>query len=553
MKVSISPWYVRGYLDGHTHLLRQKNMTARLFLIAIFAMLLPDCGGRVYTPASQVAPNASGSGIASAVRTAATPTRSSTRSGSRARFSLVVLGALGGPQSVVQVPYQSDLNNAGTVAGCADTSKQDPNYPNFNPFVLPDPPIQPDPYIFHAFSWEDGDQTDLGGFHGMSSCPNWISDSGAIVGGSLNGKIDSYNGWPAMEAVLWQDARRISLGTFGGSESYAVVANNHGEVAGAAANTIPDPYSVFFGWGTQTRAFLWRDGHKKDLGTLGGPDALAMYVDDHGRVFGASYLNDTPNQITGIPPFDAFVWQGDKMRDIASSCGGSQVNPIGANDRGQLVGNASRADEMTDCPFLWDNGVFKQLPTIGAYSGQAEWINDSGQAVGQLFFYPSGNNEAMLWEHNQAHKLGILPGDCCSRANAINARGEVVGCSGTTNSGACLGPTHAALFEHHHILDLNAQITQSSLLLTDADSINDSGEIVGVGILPSGDYRAYLLIPCEGRELRSADCQKPAREIKDIPHIPEVEARRFDRVRSGLKPLFSWQRFASRARKGETL
>ena len=454
---------------------------------------------------------------------------------SHARYRLVDIGTLGGPQSVVQIPYQADLNNAGTVAGCADTSALDPNYPNYNVFLLSDPPIQPDRYIFHSFSWQNGEQSDLGGLHGGSSCPNWISDSGAIVGGSLNGKIDSYNGWPAMEAVLWQGGRRIDLGTFGGNESYAVVANNRGEVVGAAANAVPDPYSVFFGWGTQTRAFLWRDGHKRDLGTLGGPDALAIYVDDHGRVYGASYTSDTPNPITGIPPFDAFVWQHGHMRDIPNKFGGSQTNPVNANNHGQLVGGATSPSENCCLPFLWDNGVFKALPRLGACCGTAQSINDAGEAVGQLYFPPSYNNLAMLWEHARAYKLGTLPSNNCSRANAINSGGEIVGYSGL---GTCPGPTtHAVLWEHHHIVDLNAQISQSSLLLVDADSINDSGKIAGVGLLPSGEWRAYLLIPCEGRELIAADCQKPARGTSGIPSPTQIETLQSERpaVRPGMR------------------
>src|SRR5208283_27403 len=49
-----------------------------------------------------------------------------------------------------------------------------------------------------------------------------------------------------------------------------------------------------------------------------------------------------------------------------------------------------------------------------------------------------------------------------------------------------------------HMTDLNAFVPVSSnLTLTIATFINDRGEIAAEGMLPNGDQRAVLLIPCE--------------------------------------------------------
>ena len=85
-------------------------------------------------------------------------------------YKVIDLGTLGGPQSVVFGFLTQLLNNEGTVAGCADTPTADPNYPNFNFSGFS--PVTPDPFIFHAFRWQEGAITDLGALQGINnSCP----------------------------------------------------------------------------------------------------------------------------------------------------------------------------------------------------------------------------------------------------------------------------------------------------------------------------------------------------------------------------------------------
>ena len=87
----------------------------------------------------------------------------------RNRYKLVDIGTFGGPNSYVGAlgGVSKFLSDQGTVAGCADTSTSDPNYPNSSIS-----PPGPDPFIFHAFQWQEGTLTDLGALPGVnSSCP----------------------------------------------------------------------------------------------------------------------------------------------------------------------------------------------------------------------------------------------------------------------------------------------------------------------------------------------------------------------------------------------
>jgi probable HAF family extracellular repeat protein len=88
-----------------------------------------------------------------------------------------------------------------------------------------------------------------------------------------------------------------------------------------------------------------------------------------------------------------------------------------------------------------------------------------------------------------------VKGDRCSVAFSINSKGQIVGASGI-----CHGGVHAFLWQNGGpMIDLNTRIPPGSgLQLTYAININDRGEIAGTGVLPNGNQRAYLLIPCDG-------------------------------------------------------
>jgi probable HAF family extracellular repeat protein len=447
-------------------------------------------------------------------------------------YQLIDVGTLGGAQSTVAGGRA--LNDRGTLVGCADTSTPDPNYPNFNLFLSS---FGADPFIFHTFEFEDGSVTDMGALPGVNnSCESFLTDRGLIVGGSENGLIDPLTGWPAMEAVAWQNGQVTNLGTFGGNESFAIGANNRGQVVGAAANTVPDPYSVFFGWGTQTRAFLWTQSQGlEDLGTLGGPDALAININDRGQIFGASYTSDVPNSLTGVPPYDGFLYERGKMTDIPNGFGGTQVNPFGANNRGQLIGNASFADEATFHPFLWSKGKFIDLGTFGGTIGEADWINDAGAVTGQAWTPGNSALHGFLWKKGVLTDIGTVDGDGCSGGLSINSANQIVGFSATCDGSVF----HAFLWENGKIVNLNSLISLGSdMQLLVADNINNRGEIAGFGVLPNGDGHAFLLVPCDDKHPGVEGCDYSMMEASTTASVePTIHATPGRRL-----PIVLWRR-----------
>jgi probable HAF family extracellular repeat protein len=408
-------------------------------------------------------------------------------------YKLIDLGTFGGPNSAYfSDPVVVSVNNRGVVVGGADTSMADP----YAPYCFDDC------HVMHAFQWRDGVLSDLGALpSGVDAAALWINDRGLVMGFANNGLIDPLSGTPEQDAVVWKDGQIENLGTLGGNFSYANAVNDDDEVVGFAYTAIPDPFS-YLGLGTQAHAFRWYRGHMQDLGTLGGPDSWAAFVNERGQVVGWSYTDSTPNATTGVPTQHPFLWENGVMRDLSTLGGTLAVVASldggggGAiNNRGQVVGTSYLKGDQTFHPFLWDRGVLTDLGTLGGDNGEAYWINDAGQIVGRADTSGSASHHAVLWDRGTMTDLGVATGFPCSTAIDINQRGQVIIDTGICNVGG--GP--GLLWESGGpSIDLNSLLVpRSSLTVGDVNYINDRGEIAATGVLPDGDQHAILLVPCD--------------------------------------------------------
>jgi probable HAF family extracellular repeat protein len=382
-------------------------------------------------------------------------------------------------------------NNHGDVVGGALTSIPNPDLLN------PNPQWGPTEFTTHAIRWRNGNPTDLGLLPGgNNSGAVAVNESGTIVGLADNGVIDPLAGFPEAFGVLWSHGRIQNLGTLGGNQSFAVAINNRGQVTGVAENGIPDPFS-FLG-ATEAHAFLWDRGVMRDLGTLGGPDSWGFYVNEKGQIAGFSLTTN----LSAHP----FLWKEGEMIDLGSF-GGTVGFAQALNNREQVAGFMSLPGDVDVHPFLWDRGTLLDLGTLGGENAGGAAMNEAGEVTGEAdTSIPCTQDcdhpqvyRAFLWRHGVMSDLGVVPGDQCGNAYAINARTQIVGANGH-----CHGYVDAFLWENGSIYNLNDLVAgPAPLHMVVALYITDDGLIAGTGVPPGVSVyddetlgHVFVLVPC---------------------------------------------------------
>jgi probable HAF family extracellular repeat protein len=351
--------------------------------------------------------------------------------------------------------------------------------------------------------------------------------------------------------VTFHDGQVQDLGTLpGDTESRALFVNDAGQVAGISLSGPPDLFSQWIGgpMGSPQRTFLWQTGVMRDIGTLGGPDAMPVGINAHGQIAGSSPTEAAPNPSTGFPTIHPFLWQNGHMRDLGT-LGGTLATAAGMNDRGEVIGMSTVAGDFC-CgahPFLWNGTKMIDLGGFGGGFGGTNGINQRGDVVGASLT-TSGNFDGFLWRNGQLIDLSPVPGTVHAFPQNLNSQDQVVGETDDAN----FTPIIAALWAGGHTYDLNTLIAPSSLQLVTAGYIDDKGDIVGFGFLPHGTQREYLLIRNPSVPLPA----KPsaARLARDRPANVGLSSAPAFRAMSSLAPgriswtLLRWSRAIRAAR-----
>lgn len=250
-----------------------------------------------------------------------------------------------------------------------------------------------------AFLYSDGVMRDIGSLAGGVTAASSINDAGDIVGYSV---LQQHYGF----AFLYRDGLMRNLGSLPGSDqSRAHAINNHGVIAGTSGVGPSQGPN-----GNQSHAVIWKNGHIRDLGTLGGLNSYGHDINELGQVTGyASYAGgDYPNDRYG-----GFIWTNGRMRDIGAPPGGNNVQPFAINNVGQVVGIYQRAGQQRAFVYGYLGGIHDLGalvdPAQGWWLVSANDINDRGQITG-MGCDPSGACTAVRldpWYQPQRSAQGV--------------------------------------------------------------------------------------------------------------------------------------------------
>lgn len=287
---------------------------------------------------------------------------------------------------------------------------------------------------------------------GMGVTPSRISKSGTVVG--------DYYGSP----LAWSDGITQYLNV--GAEGYVIGAydiNSSGLIVGGGAGM----------------AAVWQ-GNQWNLLPEQQPYSLARAVNDSGLIGGKS-------------GGQAAIWRNGQLELLSALPGYAHSEVVDIGGSGAVVG-VSDGEGLAS--WRWENGEAHQLDHGSGVGSLAQGINDQGSIVGHILL-ESGGWAASRWDGTELLTLSQLPGAFRSSAYGINNSGVAVGSS---LFDFFSGPNfshdeHATLWENDTAINLNNQVLDAEgWLLTHAFSVNDKGQIVGIG-WHNGAQSGFLLTP----------------------------------------------------------
>jgi probable HAF family extracellular repeat protein len=198
----------------------------------------------------------------------------------------------------------------------------------------------------------------------------------------------------------------------------------------------------------------------------------------------------TTNRWNPLPlPFQGYVYQRGVFKQLPTLWGQS-VDPRQINIRGQIAGGTQLPDGLWHAT-LWDEGKPIDLPTLGGASSFAVALNDEGDAAGNSSVVSLYDFHAAAWFNRKVVNLS-LDGELQSYANGINDERQVTVITEYPDQ-----TWHSFIWKNGACTEVPPQ-TNGGLFV---GPINNAGKVCGQGALLTG-WHAFIY---DGKELVDLD------------------------------------------------
>jgi probable HAF family extracellular repeat protein len=261
-----------------------------------------------------------------------------------------------------------------------------------------------------------------------------------------------------------------------------------------------------------------------DLGLIGNAPGQPIVIKNNGLVAGGAGVSSSA--------WNAMLWYGNAKINIGTPGLGGSSTAYGANERGQVVGEATTksfdpakedfcgfGDQHVCQPFLWEFGLTTALPLLKDPSGApgrngvANSINNRGAIVGAAenttldstcpAAGPIGTSQKfqfkpVMWRGGAITELSTVGGDPDGIAFVVNDKGQVAGSTGTCTTFQANGDLtylfgkHAVIWEDGVVTDLGNLGSVASGGGNAGLNINNRGQVVGISGTTDGGFHAFL-------------------------------------------------------------
>jgi probable HAF family extracellular repeat protein len=310
--------------------------------------------------------------------------------------------------------------------------------------------------------------TDLGTLvGGTASFASAINDRGEIVGSSTVGGNDI--------AFVYREGTMSGLGSAGQTRSTALDINNLGEILLQAST------------GNSGTYYVEKGNVRRQLPQFLNGGVAWSDLNDVGQVVGNAFPPGMSGRAVILNP-------GQSTPQDLDTLGGRSANPRMVNNHGQVVGVSQGANNQFH-GFVYGGGQMTDIGTLGTGTVSSAFaINDAGAVAAYSTtrgsFFPQ---RLVLFADGKLSDLGVLPGGESMIAHDMNEQNDIVGYvifPGFTGKMGAFGYVDGELSYLNDLIDplLGWQLHM-------ATSINEAGQIVGSGINPAGETRAFRLDP----------------------------------------------------------